>query len=137
LLTEGTQAPEFPSGDFTLKQYQDHHRVIVVFEPTDGYWEEMATHQRQYEERDLVVLAFVKSGTVKFQSRPGFVHVLTDADEVCRAYDALEGSTLFYLIGKDGGIKLARHGIPKSDEIFTLIDMMPMRRKEMREREEL
>ena len=38
------------------------------------------------------------------------------------------------LVGKDGGVKLERTEPVEMGEVFTLIDSMPMRRDEMRER---
>ncbi len=38
------------------------------------------------------------------------------------------------LIGKDGGVKKTWKTYVSSDELFTLIDSMPMRRREMRRR---
>lgn len=38
------------------------------------------------------------------------------------------------LIGKDGGIKLSQTSPVTNTELFELIDAMPMRRQEMRER---
>jgi len=38
------------------------------------------------------------------------------------------------LIGKDGGVKKTWKSYVSSDELFTIIDSMPMRRREMRRR---
>jgi len=40
------------------------------------------------------------------------------------------------LIGKDGGVKLRADFITDPEEVFTLIDRMPMRRSELRNRPE-
>ena len=39
------------------------------------------------------------------------------------------------LIGKDGGVKLRSTEPVSTDELFALIDSMPMRRREMEERD--
>jgi len=38
------------------------------------------------------------------------------------------------LIGKDGGVKLRKTYIVEANEVFDLIDLMPMRRSEMKNR---
>jgi hypothetical protein len=44
------------------------------------------------------------------------------------------GTFTFLLIGKDGGVKLGKEGRVKLQDIFSLIDSMPMRQREMREK---
>ena len=41
---------------------------------------------------------------------------------------------MLILLGKDGGIKLKRNDRVKFEEIFSLIDSMPMRKDEMRQK---
>jgi hypothetical protein len=40
------------------------------------------------------------------------------------------------LVGKDGGIKLKRHDHVSLEEVFELIDSMPMRQSEMRQKDQ-
>jgi hypothetical protein len=94
----------------------------------------VAAHRGQYAERDLVVLAFAPTGVPDSKDAPAPIHVLQDTPDIAALYRAAGGATAFYLIGKDGHIALARHGIPRDEELFALIDAMPMRRREMRER---
>lgn len=57
------------------------------------------------------------------------------AAELRRAYAAPAEAFAVLLIGKDSGVKLRAAAPTPASEIFALIDRMPMRRREMRERE--
>ncbi len=56
------------------------------------------------------------------------------ADRLYNRYRSGEYSFEFILIGLDGGVKLRRQAVVSCEELFTLIDGMPMRRAEMRKR---
>jgi hypothetical protein len=45
------------------------------------------------------------------------------------------GALTTVLIGKDGSVKARYNAAPSLDELFALIDGMPMRRAELRSRE--
>ena len=51
------------------------------------------------------------------------------------AYDAPPSGFQLLLIGKDGGVKLRSAELVATGELFALIDTMPMRRREMQERD--
>ncbi|MEO0341702.1 MAG: DUF4174 domain-containing protein, partial [Bacteroidota bacterium] len=54
------------------------------------------------------------------------------AKELIQAYKKQKDSFLFILIGKDGGVKLRSTSVVPLDDLFALIDGMPMRRAEIR-----
>jgi hypothetical protein len=80
------------------------------------------------QERDIVVVKDAAGAvTIDDVAQPGPTG-LRDA------YGAPSSGFQVLLIGKDGGVKL-RSGVPVgADELFALIDTMPMRRREMQER---
>lgn len=49
-------------------------------------------------------------------------------------YGVSEDLFALILVGKDGGVKLTRNEPIALDRIFALVDSMPMRRREIRER---
>ena len=51
-----------------------------------------------------------------------------------KQFDIPQKTFTLILLGKDGSIKLKRNDRVKLDEIFTLIDSMPMRKEEMRQK---
>jgi len=56
------------------------------------------------------------------------------APELRSRYGVSGDSFALLLVGKDGGVKLTRNEPVALDEICALVDRMPMRRREMRER---
>ena len=51
-----------------------------------------------------------------------------------KRYNVNQGEFAVILVGKDGGIKLNRQNETRLEEIFDLIDAMPMRREEIRQK---
>ena len=64
----------------------------------------------------------------------GEVVTSPDAAALRRAYDIDDRGFAVRLVGKDGTVKLARGEAVPMAEIYAVIDAMPMRRREMRER---
>ena len=98
-----------------LKEYRWKARVAVVFGS-----DRLAKKQREIlkgngvKERDLVVLAGTPGMAKRFELSSS------------RAF-------AFVLVGKNGGVKLIRKKTPITrEELFAIIDAMPMRRDEMR-----
>jgi hypothetical protein len=56
------------------------------------------------------------------------------AADLRQRYGVSEEETTMILVGKDGGDKLRTSEIVDLEQIFSLIDTMPMRRQEMRQR---
>ena len=91
-----------------------------------------AIKRREVAERDLAVIHAPGGGVA------GTLDGVTlDAPRVAairERYGAGDSRLQTLLIGKDGGVKLRVDGVPELDRVFALIDGMPMRRAEMRER---
>jgi hypothetical protein len=51
-----------------------------------------------------------------------------------KRFDVSPKSFAVVLVGKDGGVKLKRNVKVRLEEVFTLIDSMPMRQDEMRQK---
>ena len=77
----------------------------------------------EMRERDLVL--FVYNGK-EVLDRDGMITYI-NPDNI--AYGELQG---IILIGKDGGVKLRKKYTVEANEVFDLIDQMPMRRAEMK-----
>lgn len=81
-------------------------------------------------ERDMVLVEAVGGG-VRVQGRG----VAASAAALRERYGvADDAGFVFLLVGKDGGVKLRRGEAVDSEELFAVIDAMPMRRREMGER---
>ncbi|EON78941.1 hypothetical protein ADIS_0534 [Lunatimonas lonarensis] len=116
----------------TLEDLRWKHRVLFVFPPEEQpdsfFWEVSDSLLVSFSERDLLYFVFEDS-------------VLSNSDytfeplyrEFLRKKYVLGSKDLCWvLIGKDGGSKMRREGsLPDWDELFGVIDAMPMRVREM------
>jgi len=82
-------------------------------------------HYNGIMERDLVLLVY--NGKEVLDRDGMTTHI--NPDNV--TYGEFQG---IILIGKDGGVKLRKTYIVEANEVFDLIDQMPMRRSEMKNR---
>lgn len=106
-----------------LRDYLWTNRVIITFSTNESTPErlllikQIAQYPCEFRKRDLVHIDLI-SGSVDYQS-------------LSQRF-AMEGKDFkLVLIGKDGKIKLQATAVALED-IFALIDTMPMRKKEMR-----
>lgn len=123
---------------FTLDQYRWTHRVLVVSAPGKddkhlrAQLDELVSTEDEFADRDMLLVTLVDDG-VSTAGR----HELAKA-EVASARQALRirpGSFALRLIGKDGGVKLSSDTATPVHEIYALIDTMPMRRRELSDRQ--
>ncbi len=145
LLDDTRRLPSFTLPDtqgqpVRLETFLRHKRIVLLAIPAGAalqgteFLRAVQRHQAEFDARDLVVLALVPphlAMSEQFDTLP--IHMLQDADaRIAHAYGGSSGTPAFYLIGKDGGIKLARRTFPSLRALFAAIDAMPMRREEMR-----
>ena len=117
---------------FTVQQYRWQKRVLVVSAGTVDdsnlarLQKELDAMQPEFADRDMELVVLFDSGTSLAGERQ-----LTQAEvEVTRARLGIEdGEPALRLIGKDGSVKLADE-TASLDDVFALIDTMPMRRAE-------
>lgn len=125
------EGPGVPAQARTIEEARWERRVLLLF-PGDSP-EAWAEQQRrleaarpQLEERDVLVV--VVGGDARTPVR------LSDAGEARKRWKVAAGRAEAVLLGKDGGEKW-RAPLPASLEpVLTLIDSMPMRQQETRER---
>ena len=141
MLTEGSHPPHFvlPDGEGkrrNLAAFLGRSRVIIVFGPDATWLNAVRAGRDEFIERDLTVLVLVAPdhALAKEKSTPPLFFLADKAGAVARVYGAESGATTFFLAGKDGTVKMAQRGCPTNRELFGVIDAMPMRRREMRER---
>jgi hypothetical protein len=110
-------------------------RVLVVLAPTPDDARAAETRRRfdgrtcEAADRDLTMVLAPARGEGRIDERP-----LTRAEvDTLRARFRAGGKDfLVVLVGKDGGEKLRLAEPPALEQVFALIDGMPMRRAEMR-----
>jgi hypothetical protein len=120
-----------------LNQFQWKNRLLFIFAPQEGdevfqaLQSEILTLPDGISERDLVVFKILETG-------PSYMETTRIDPQAAAAirtkFAAPLGQFTCILVGKDGGVKLKRHAPVKLEEIFGLIDAMPMRREEMRKK---
>lgn len=121
---------------FALAQYRWEKRVLVV-SAADAYdpnllrlKNELAAVRSGFAERDMELVILLDTGV----SLAGQRSLTRSEVEGARAELGIAGGeSALRLIGKDGSVKLSDEGAALT-EIFALIDTMPMRRSEMKER---
>jgi hypothetical protein len=122
------------SEPFTLEQYQWNKRVLVISAPAEDD-ENLRLQQKavdstraEFDDRDMVLVTLLDDGT----STAGERELAADeAATVRRALGLSSGSFALRLIGKDGDIKLESETGAAMEEVYALIDSMPMRRREL------
>ena len=138
LFVVGTMAAQANGQDkIRLKDYQWKNRLILAFSPSaenPGYRaleKEIAVRVEEVVDRDLLVFQILESGETKLgnSSLPE-----SSGNYLREKFSIKSGTFTVLLIGKDGGVKLRREGGVELGEIFSLIDSMPMRQREMREK---
>ena len=104
-----------------------NNRVLLLFAPSTNndqiiqQKQMLDSHSAGLEERDLKVFEITGSSQADEQLRDRF-HVKADSFAVV-------------LVGKDGSQKLKRSQPTDPEEVFKLIDSMPMRKEEMRQKQ--
>ena len=124
-----------PLSSADLSPYQWQNRLLLVFAPSpeDGAYEEqrrlLENEDAALKDRDLLVFyLFGDAGGLEHPS-------LEIAATLRERYAVPENALTVILIGKDGGEK-ERYSEPvEPDVLYEVIDAMPMRRQEMREKD--
>jgi hypothetical protein len=118
-----------------IAEHQWTNRLLLVFS-VSGSNEDIRSFRRllaesacDLEDRDLVVGWIPMGEPASFDSRDLSAE---EAASLRSRFDVTPVGQVVILIGKDGGVKARYEQAPKLDEVFALIDGMPMRRAEMR-----
>lgn len=118
---------------FSLLRYRWEKRVLIVSAPAakdEMYDKQMSAidaARSAFEDRDMLLVTLLDDGPATAGERALSVEDVAGA----RAALAVRPDTFaLRLIGKDGGVKLASEAPVPMDEIYALIDRMPMRQRE-------
>jgi hypothetical protein len=120
-----------------LIEYQWKNRLLLLFTPSldepryQDLKKALTMQEEEVMDRDLLVFHIVENGQTRLGNSP-----LSESsgDYLREKFSTKSGTFTVLLIGKDGGVKLRREGRVKLKEIFSLIDSMSMRQREMREK---
>jgi len=114
----------------------NEYRLFLVFAPSasdEQYTEQerlLSGHEAGFEERDLLLVRLLEDGTGAADGEPVSAEA---AENARREYSVEDGRFAAALAGKDGGVKFRTEEPVPAREVFGRVDVMPMRRREMRE----
>lgn len=119
-----------------MDDYAWSHRPLIVFSDRDDHPQRieqkkyLQTYETDFADRAMVLIEVINE-KVFVDGEP----VNGPSPNLRERYGVSPAATFaVLLVGKDTGIKLRRDEPVKMDEIFGLIDSMPMRQREMSER---
>jgi hypothetical protein len=133
LISGGVNAGRPPEAT-DLGQYRWKNRLLFLFSPSpvvpayQSLDQELRRNPDGVADRDLLVFRVLEQGPSAVGSQEISPQ---DATNLRRRFGVSPGAFTVVLVGKDGGVKIERSGPVTLSEIFTLIDSMPMRRREM------
>ena len=122
-----------------LESYRWNNRIVLVFgtAATDvAVMQQRAWLDQQARGIDArhVVVGYI------FEHGPSVVGEEAmspeDAATLREQFDIRSGTFNFVLVGKDGGVKRSANEPVAADDLFALIDAMPIRQREMRQQGE-
>ena len=138
LLGQATVHEAFSQGGspMDLNGYRWKNRLLMVFSPSpddpnyQSLNKEMQDQRDALRDRDILVFEIFAKGPSRLDNSP---MPKDSVDFLRKKFSAGQGSFLAILIGKDGEEKIRRQKVSLT-EIFAVIDGMPMRQREMKER---
>jgi hypothetical protein len=121
---------------WSMQRYDGSHRALVVVAPAAGdarvaaVRRAVAEHAGGFADRDMVLIeAWPGGGTADGESLTA-----EQSAGLRERLDVADGAFAVLLVGKDTTVKRRDDSPPDLQDIFDLIDTMPMRQREMRER---
>ena len=120
----------------TPSDFQWENRILIVIanQESDSLVTEQVSNfedsEEGFKERDLITFFLFKNGASRLNEQP--LHP-SSTEEILEKYGSGQPDFRLLLIGKDGSVKLQKDTPVFVEDIFGLIDSMPMRQREMRE----
>lgn len=118
-----------------LDDYRWKNRLLLLVDATrdtdalKSQLNELTSNKEALRERDLLIFLLTPNAVYTSDGNPSKLKAKT----IYGSFDIPSGFAGTLLIGKDGGAKLKEAFEVSAQEIFDLIDSMPMRRREMRQ----
>lgn len=128
-----------PMYNFSMKRYQWNERPLLVFSPSRddrAYCETMIVWNRngpKLDEYDLALIEVFEDGVSRAEGREIPQESATHLRELFQVED---GDLTILLVGKDGSEKGRWNHLPRLQDIYDLIDPMPMRQREIRSQQQ-
>ena len=120
-----------------LKSFEWKNRILVIGGNDSKYqnqFDNLEVNKNEYTDRDMVVILINKDESkISYDGLNVFNNLDYDSTYSIRKRFNFDDFNLI-LIGKDGGVKYNTNKPVKINKIFEIIDKMPMRMKEIKER---
>jgi predicted transcriptional regulator len=119
----------------SIEDYRWKNRVLIIKSSatTEEIYQKqnllLTENENSVNERDLIILSVFAHKSPRLN---GENVELESENAILERYKLTDTDFAVILIGKDGGEKYRSDSIVMPDEIFKVIDRMPMRRREMR-----
>lgn len=120
-----------------LTQFQWKNRLLFLFaeDANDPFFKNLQSQimdqKAEVDDRDLIVFEVPAQGPARMNTSP---LDRMEADSIRNHFDIPGNTFSLILVGKDGGIKLKREDRVGLSVVFGLIDSMPMRQREMQQK---
>ena len=120
-----------------LTKFQWKNRLLFLFADAandplfKNLQSQIVAQKAEVEDRDLIVFEVPAKGPARMGTTP---LDRQQADSIRNQFDIPSNAFCLILVGKDGGIKLKREDHVDLSAVFGLIDSMPMRQNEMRQK---
>ena len=120
-----------------LTQFQWKNRLLFIFAEDGSHplfkdlQSQIVSQKAEIDDRDLIVFEVPAHGPARMNNSP---LDRKEADSIRTHFDIPSNTFSLVLVGKDGGIKLKREDRVDLSDVFGLIDSMPMRQNEMRQK---
>lgn len=117
-----------------LDEYRWKNRLVLIFAPSgkdSSYLKQKSEFEGksyELEDRNIILIELLEAG----RSMLAEVPLNNEQQSFLRKKFEIIDDFVFILIGKDGTVKLRAKEPVLSDDLFGLIDSMPMRKEEMR-----
>lgn len=125
--------------DGDLDPFRWKNRLLFLFAPESSHplfeslKREIAARRQDMDDRDLIVFEILGVGS---SSAAGSQLDPPGAASFRKRFDVSPNAFTVILVGKDGGVKLKTSDAVPLEDVFRLIDSMPMRRDEMRQKDQ-
>ena len=122
-----------------LTKFQWKNRLLFLFaeDANDPFFKDLQSQimaqKAEVDDRDLIVFELPAKGPARMGAKPLDQQ---QADSLRNHFGIPNDTFSLILVGKDGGIKLKRRDQVDLREVFGLIDSVPMRQREMRQKKE-
>ena len=128
---------QFTSGqNDMLEPYRWENRLVLLFGSTDSVpvqqqLSELEKEPAEITDRDLLIF-HIDGKEVRLVNQT--TNRSFSADRFRSLYNISKNEFRYILLGKDGGVKLNKKEFVSNTSLFSIIDAMPMRQREMREK---